>query len=135
MNLLNLFANEPAPVTLDAGQQLFAAGDVGDSMYVVLAGEVDLMIKGQVIGVAQPGDILGEMALVEKLPRVATAVARTPVKLAAISERRFGYLVQNHPFFALHVMRVLAQRLRRMDEMITPADSAEETAAPAANPR
>jgi CRP/FNR family transcriptional regulator, cyclic AMP receptor protein len=118
LNLVNLFHNETNPVVLEPGETLFKAGDAGDAMYVVLEGEVEMTIHRRVVEVVRPGGLLGEMALVEKLPRVATAVAKTKARLATISERRFTFLVQNHPFFALHVMRVLSQRLRSMDNMI-----------------
>jgi CRP-like cAMP-binding protein len=118
LNLLNLFHNESNPILLAPGQTLFAAGDAGDAMYIVLEGKIEMTIHRRVVEIVEPGGLLGEMALVQKLPRVATAVALTQVKLAAISERRFMFLVQNHPFFALHVMRVLAQRLRRMDDLL-----------------
>jgi CRP-like cAMP-binding protein len=54
------------------------------------------------------------MALIESRPRSATAVARTDWKLVAVSEKRFAFLVQQTPHFALQVMRVMADRLRRI---------------------
>lgn len=60
-----------------------------------------------------PGQIVGEMALVDHSPRSATAVARTSCKVVVVPEKRFLFLVQQTPFFALQVMRVMAERLRR----------------------
>ena len=56
------------------------------------------------------------MALIEKERRTATAVAKTDAKIVSVDERRFLFLIQQTPNFALHVMRVLSDRLRRMDE-------------------
>ena len=56
--------------------------------------------------------IFGEMALIDSEPRSATAVAITDVELVAISEKQFLFLVSQTPYFALKVMRTLAQRLR-----------------------
>ena len=57
-------------------------------------------------------NIFGEMALIDSEPRSATAVAITDVELVPISEKQFLFLVSQTPYFALKVMRVLAQRLR-----------------------
>ena len=56
--------------------------------------------------------IFGEMALIDNEPRSATAVAITDVELVPISEKQFLFLVSQTPYFALKVMRILAQRLR-----------------------
>ena len=61
----------------------------------------------------EPGGVLGELALVDKGPRSATAVAKTDCKIAPVDERRFTFLVQEHPYFAKHIMSVMANRLRR----------------------
>ncbi len=65
-----------------------------------------------------PDGIFGEMALIDDSPRSATVVALTDVTLAPIKENQFLFLVQNTPFFALSVMRVLASRLRRQNKLI-----------------
>ena len=56
--------------------------------------------------------IFGEMALVDAVPRSATAVAVGDVKLVSVSEKQFLFLISNTPYFALNVMRVMAWRLR-----------------------
>jgi CRP-like cAMP-binding protein len=86
-------------------------------MYVVLEGEVDILIHGKIVNTVGPGGLFGEMALIDTRPRSATAVTRSDCKLVAISAKRFAFLVQQTPNFALHVMRVMAGRLRHMDEL------------------
>ncbi len=98
-----------------AGRSIFKEGDAGDTMYVVLEGEVDLMVNGQLVEKLGSGGVLGEMALVEEAPRSATAVARTPCKLVPVNQLRFALLVKHKPDFALEIMRVMAGRLRHMD--------------------
>ena len=98
-----------------AGQPIFTAGQPGDTMYVVKEGEVEVVINGKVIDTVGPGGILGEMALIDKRPRSATAIAKTDCKLVSVNEQRFQRLVQQTPHFALQVMKVMAQRLRQMD--------------------
>lgn len=98
-----------------AGQNIFREGEAGDTMYVVLEGEVDLLVKGQLVEKLGSGGVLGEMALVELAPRSATAIARTPCKVVPVNEQRFNLLVKHKPDFALEIMRVMAGRLRQMD--------------------
>ncbi len=59
------------------------------------------------------GGVFGEMALIDKAPRSATAVAVTDSQVVAVGEKRFMYLIQQTPYFALEIMHVLADRLRR----------------------
>jgi len=112
MNLLSIFSNEREVATYVAGQQLFAEGDAGDAMYVVIDGTIELSAGGRTIRQLGAGELFGEMALIDSGPRSATATARTDCRVVRVDERRFTFLVQQTPFFALHVMRVLAQRLR-----------------------
>lgn len=98
-----------------AGQNIFTAGQPGDTMYVVKEGEVNVVVNGKVVDTVGPSGILGEMALIDKQPRSATAVAKTDCKLVSVNEQRFQRLVQQTPHFAIQVMRVMAQRLRHMD--------------------
>jgi CRP/FNR family cyclic AMP-dependent transcriptional regulator len=115
MNLQSLFANTKNMQEFQAGATIFAERTPGDVMYVVLEGEVEVRVGSAVVAVAGPGEIVGEMALIDAHARSATAVARSACRLALVNEQRFLYMVQETPFFALHVMRVLAARLRRRD--------------------
>ena len=115
MDLRGLFIDVDNVQEFPAHATIFAEGMPGDVMYVVLEGEVELRVRDEVLEVAGPGDIVGEMALIDAKPRSATARARSACRLAPVDERRFLFLVHEHPLFALHVMRVLTERLRRMD--------------------
>lgn len=108
-----LLHHEPDKQSFKAGQVIFKEGEAGKVMYAVITGEVDIAIAGEVVETVKPGGILGEMALIDNSPRSATAAARTDCTLAAINQKRFVALVQQTPFFALQVMGVLADRLRR----------------------
>ena len=115
MNLRGLFANVGNVQEFQTNATIFAEGTPGDVMYVVLDGEVELRVRNEVLEIAGPGDIVGEMALIDASPRSATARAKSDCRLAPVDERRFLFMVDETPFFALHVMRVLANRLRRMN--------------------
>ena len=106
-------ASDAKPVA--AGTTIFHTGDESDYMYAVLEGQVDIVVNGRVVETVVSGGIFGEMALIEKDQRTATAIARTDATVVAVDERRFLFLIQQTPNFALHVMRVLSDRLRRMD--------------------
>jgi len=100
---------------IEAGKVVFREGDPGDTVYVVLDGKVDLRVNGRLVETVGPGGLLGEMALIEQAPRVASATARTDCDLQPISEERFMSMIQQTPHFALQVMKVIASRLRRMN--------------------
>lgn len=100
-----------------AGQVIFKEGDAGDVMYSVLSGEVEIVIADKVVELVQTGSILGEMALIDNHPRSATAIAKTDCNLAVINQKRFIALIQQTPFFAIQVMSLMADRLRRWGEL------------------
>ena len=112
---MDMFAAEENPRICAAGEAIFSAYDMGAEMYVVLEGEVELTIGSTVLEALGPGEPFGEMALIDQAPRTATAIAKTPCKLVVISEKRFLFLVQQSPVFALQIMKVMADRLRKMN--------------------
>ena len=112
MTTLQLFQNSKDAVSYPAGTLIFDEGDQAELMYAVIEGEVEILHHGKVIDEAGPGALIGEMALIEASPRMATARARTDCRVVPINEKRFLFLVQQTPFFALQVMRILSERLR-----------------------
>jgi CRP/FNR family transcriptional regulator, cyclic AMP receptor protein len=104
-------------VRFAAGQVIFRAGEPGDLMYVVKSGKVDIVYGGELLDTVGAGGIIGEMALIGGESRSANAVARTDCALTPIDERRFEALVQEAPYFAVMVMRVLVTRLRQRNEV------------------
>ncbi len=117
-NFLGLFRSEENAVTLKAGGVLFRKGDPGDCMYVLLSGDLRIRDGNKIFEHLTAGGLVGEMALIDHAPRAASVTAQTDCTLAKIDERRFLFLTQQTPSFALNVMRVLSQRLRRMDAMV-----------------
>ncbi|HXW14716.1 MAG TPA: cyclic nucleotide-binding domain-containing protein [Terriglobia bacterium] len=108
---INLFSDKDA-VEFTAGQVVLRAGDVGETMYVVVEGEVEIVDASLILEVAGPGSIVGELALIDDEPRSATVIAKSHCRLVPVDRRRFQYMTQETPFFALAVMKVLADRLR-----------------------
>ena len=101
------------PATFAPGEVIFAEGDKGDKMYVIRSGEVEIERDGRIVETLAHGGIFGEMALIDGSPRAATAKAKTACEVAPITEKSFLFLVHETPFFAIAVMRTLAERLRR----------------------
>ena len=102
-----------SPATFKPGEVIFAEGDKGDKMYVIRSGEIEIERDGTVVETLSLGGIFGEMALIDGSPRAATARAKTSCEVAPITEKSFLFLVHETPFFAIAVMRTLAERLRR----------------------
>lgn len=115
MSLIDLLPSDATLTQVLPGHVIFAQGDRGEVMYVVLEGEAQILLDGKVVETVRAGGILGEMALIDAGPRSATAIAKNRCVLVAIDEGRFADLVRRRPDFALEVMRTLVHRLRRMD--------------------
>jgi len=115
MNFLSMFKCISDAETYRAGEMIFREGAPGKVMYAIMDGDVELSIGKTLVEVVTIGNVIGEMALIDSRPRSATAVAVTDCRLAPINEKQFLLLVQETPFFSLYVMRVLAERLRKMD--------------------
>lgn len=115
---IRLFENSSDFVVFPAGHVIFNEGDTGDRMYAVLAGEVDMVVRGTVIETVDAGGIFGEMALVEDRPRTATAVVKTEAKLVPVDRNRFLFMVQQTPFFSLQVLAIVSARVRRLVERV-----------------
>jgi len=118
MASLHLFRNEPDVIAVAAGQFIFRSGEAAKVMYLIIEGEVDLMLGDTVLETAGEGAFIGEMALIDDEPRSASARARGNCRVFPIDEARFQSLVKETPFFALQVMKALARRLRKMDARI-----------------
>ena len=121
MDVIAHFKRARNVVSVPAGLVLFREGEPGTEMYVLLEGLAEVSIGGEVVEVAKPGALLGEMALVSSSVRSATVVTRTGCRLISIDSSRFDVLVRESPEFARHVMTVMADRLRRMNERLKEA--------------
>jgi CRP-like cAMP-binding protein len=119
MNPAELFRQETGALQLAPGDSLFREGEKGEKMYVLLEGEMEILLGDFVLETVGQGALIGEMALIDDSPRTASAVAKTPCRLAEIDRRRFHFLIQQTPHFATHVMKTLADRLRRMNAVAT----------------
>lgn len=119
MTTLNYFKNEPNAQEIKAGETIFDQGELADVMYVVREGEVDIVVGDKVVEKVGVGGIFGEMALIDNSPRSASCVARTDCKIIPVNQHWFVYMVQETPYFALQVMGIMAERLRRTSSALS----------------
>jgi len=121
VDLIAHFQGARNVVALKAGHVLFSEGDPGESMYVLMNGSASVSVVNEVLEVAKPGALLGEMALVDSSARSATVIAGPNCRVISIDKSQFDVLVSEYPEFARHVMTVMANRLRRMNERLKEA--------------
>jgi CRP/FNR family transcriptional regulator, cyclic AMP receptor protein len=105
--------------TFQEGEAIFHEGDLADRMYLVDNGSVSLKVGEHVVETVGPGGLFGEIAVIDREPRSASAVAASDCALITIDKRRFWFLVQETPYFAEIVMRVMASRIRTMNNTLT----------------
>ena len=98
--------------TFAHGGVVFIKGDPGDFAYVVASGQVDIRHGGHIVETMRPGELFGEMALIDFEPRSASAVAVGATELVLIDRPLFEQLVQDEPGFAMKILRLMARRLR-----------------------
>lgn len=122
MVFFELFANNPSIVRIAAGQPLFQAGDEGHLMFVLTTGSAEVIVNNRVVETLQHGSIVGEKGIVSPGPRSASVVATSDCEFVAVDEKRFQFLVQQTPFFATQVMKVMAERLRSLNQMVAPIE-------------
>jgi CRP-like cAMP-binding protein len=95
-----------------AGKVIMQEGQAGVLMYVVLEGSVDIAIRNSVVGRIGPGGMFGEMALITRGERVASAIAETDCVLLAINRNVFLDLVSANPRFAVALLGAVGNRAR-----------------------
>jgi CRP-like cAMP-binding protein len=113
--LLDKLADElgdGARVRYPADKVIMQEGQAGVLMYVVLEGAVDIAIQNKVVGRIGPGGMFGEMALISRGERVASATARTDCALLTINRNVFLDLVSAHPRFAISLLGAVGDRAR-----------------------
>lgn len=122
MVFFELFAHNPTIVKVPAGEALFREGEEGRMLYVLTTGSAEVIVNNRVVETLQHGSIVGEIGIVLPGPRSATVVATSDCEFVAVDEKRFQFLVQQTPFFATQVMRVMAERLRNINQMVAPVE-------------
>ena len=105
------------------GSMILVAGDATDSLYIVLAGRLKVMMsdsegKEVILSILGPGEFFGEMGLIDDSPRSASVVALEACELLSVSKRDFARLLSQSFEMTMAVMRGLVRRLREADRKI-----------------
>lgn len=106
------------------GEKLFKAGDHGDCLYMIHAGEVEILTaEGSHIATLKEGAVFGEMALISDGPRTATAKAVTYCDLYALPKEKFNHIIDSYPDFKSHMNEVMSKRQSKPAKAIVPKAS------------
>jgi len=105
------------------GQMVFNYGDPGNALYIVRSGEVEIFVKNDlgekiVLEQSQPGDVFGEISLLDQGPRTAWVACLGEVEVLRLDRAHFEDYVRQCTPAALNLLSVVARRLRRSDEVI-----------------
>ncbi len=124
---LKLLAFTSERLSFDSDQDLFRQGDMGDSAYIIIDGEADVLIDtpGGPITVAtrHRNDFVGEIAILCDIPRTATVRAKTKLTTLRISRELFFRMVTEFPQMAVEIMRELAHSLELANKSLREANT------------
>jgi CRP/FNR family cyclic AMP-dependent transcriptional regulator len=108
--------------TFNAGETVFAIGSPGDQMMALLSGTIRISVsssrgKELLLAVIQPGEVFGELAVLDGKERSANAVAETACTVAILDRRDVLSFFERNPSAWLSLVKVLCQRLRHTDQV------------------
>lgn len=112
------------------GEIVIREGDSGETMYLIIEGEVSVLKKpseGPEIELDRigSGDYFGEMALFEDVKRSATIRTREPSRVLVLHKKEFEEIVREYPLIALHICKILSGRIRKLHEKIKESSALE----------
>ena len=114
---MRMFAQRAgANLTFSAGSVVFNNGDPGSCMNIVQSGVIEMMIGDKVIEVCGPNEAIGFMSVIDDAPRSSTARVKEACELSLIDQRKFRFMVDEVPNFALYIMGAMARRIRGMSQ-------------------
>jgi CRP/FNR family transcriptional regulator, cyclic AMP receptor protein len=96
---------------VEPGTVLCKEGEIGHEFFVIVDGKVKITRKGRTVATRGGPDFVGEIALLEDIPRTATVTAQTPLRLFVLTRRDFRHLLDENPSVERKVLRALARRL------------------------
>jgi CRP/FNR family transcriptional regulator, cyclic AMP receptor protein len=105
-------------VNFAAGSIVFNKGDAGSCMYIVQSGVIEMVIGDKVVEVCGPNEAIGFMSMVDDAPRSSTARVKEACELSLLDQRKFRFMVDEVPNFALYIMGAMARRIRGMGNVI-----------------
>jgi CRP/FNR family cyclic AMP-dependent transcriptional regulator len=112
---MRLFARKAGTsMSYPAGSVIFSKGDPGECMYVVQSGVIEMIIGDRVVEVCGANEAIGFMSVIDDAPRSSTARVKETSEVSVIDRRKFRFMIDEVPNFALYVMGAMARRIRGM---------------------
>jgi len=99
-----------------AGTKILKEGDVGDRAFLIQDGQVDIIKNGAIVATIGKGELLGEMALIDDKPRMATAIARTDVACIVISRDTFREKLAKADPFIRGLLNIFVRNIRNLSD-------------------
>ena len=115
-NVLSSIVPIMKEVAFHEGEEIFAQGDLGTSLFILHDGQVGIFTGTQQLATFGPGDFFGELALLDAEPRSATAVAQSAVRAFRLDQDDFYDVMEERGEVLRNILRVLCQRLRKQNE-------------------
>jgi len=115
-NVLSSIVPIMKEVTFYEGEEIFAKGDIGTSLFVVHDGQVGIFNGSQQLATFGPGDFFGELALLDAEPRSASAAALSKVLAFRLDQEDFYDLMEERGEVLRNILRMLCQRIRQQNE-------------------
>ena len=113
---LTQLARVSEDLEVEKGRMLCKEGETGQEFFVIVDGKVKITRKGRRLATRGGGDFVGEIALLEDVPRTATVTAETPLRLFVLTRRDFRHLLDENPGVERKVLRALARRLAELSK-------------------
>ena len=111
---LTQLARVSEDMELSPGTVLCKEGEIGHEFFVIVDGEAEITKKGKRVTQRGGGEFIGEIALVEQVPRTATVTAKTPLRVFVLTSKDFHHLLEKNPKVQGKVMRALARRVAEL---------------------
>ena len=113
---LGQLARVSEDMEIPAGTTLTKEGEIGHEFFVIVDGETEVKRKGKNLGTRGAGDFIGEIALLEEVPRTATVKAKTDLRVFVLTSKDFHHLLEESPNVERKVLRTLAKRVAELSK-------------------
>ena len=114
---LALIADRVTEIDYPAGRYIVRQGQVGTGCYLIVRGKVRVVRGGEVLAELGPGQIFGELSVLDQMPRVAHVITAEPTLCLGLASWDFTKLLEQNPKITLNILREMARRLRNVSTL------------------
>ena len=114
---LGMIADRSAEIEFPKGRYIVRQGQVGTGCYLIVSGRVQVLRGGEILNRLGPGELFGELSLLDQMPRMAHVVTEEPTVCLAIASWDFTRLLEQNPKITLSILREVARRLRSISNL------------------